>query len=108
MSKDGGTWVERVTPAAEGEPWGEGPLRLGVVEDEAPDGLSFIDVAPVGTMLAPGRVWAMVEGASDVRKQLEAPCYGEVTAVNEDAVREADCSAWLLEVESDGMEDGLL
>uniref|UniRef100_A0A7S1SS13 Uncharacterized protein n=1 Tax=Tetraselmis chuii TaxID=63592 RepID=A0A7S1SS13_9CHLO len=74
----------------------EGLVEVGVCSGVEPKGLHFIDVAPVGTILAPGRVWGMLEGEDDERKALQAPCCGEIAEINENAVREADINSWLI------------
>eukprot|EP00873_Tetraselmis_striata_P020314 jgi/Tetstr1/440578/TSEL_028899.t1 len=63
--------------------------------------LHFIDVAPVGSILAPGRVWAMLEGEGDTRKDFAAPCCGEIAEVNEEAIQAGDASSWLIRVYCD-------
>lgn len=89
-----------------GTAWGEGRIRLGVAKASVPQGLCFVDVVSEGAILAPGRVWVMLEGSGDVRSHLHAPCFGEVVAVNNDAVASADTESWLVEVESDGLQQG--
>lgn len=89
-------WLQRMEEGSDEE-----LLEVGVCRGAAPSGLHFIDVAPVGSILAPGRVWAMLEGEGDTRKDFAAPCCGEIAEVNEEAIQAGDASSWLIRVYCD-------